>query len=97
VGYITPFFANFVVSCAAFPIKGKPPPIIVPSAAYLSLFLSVAAAFFLPFNPLVSSSSKNNASLPGSDAKKSVTPTTVKPSNDLTATVLNFFNLLFFF
>ena len=70
--------------------NGKPPPTNVPSAPYLILFLNSAPAFFLPVNPSVDSGSKNKDSLPGSDAKKSVTPTIVAPSVALVATLLVF-------
>ena len=80
-------------SCNAFPTIGKPAPINVPSAPYLILFLNSAAALFLPVKPFVSSGSKNKDSLPGSDTKKSVAPTTVIPSMALDAILLTFLAL----
>jgi hypothetical protein len=67
-------------NCIPLPIRGKPKPTIAPSCPYLILFLNSAAALFLPVRPDVLSGSKNKDFLPGSDAKKSVAPTTVAPS-----------------
>ena len=71
------------VCCIAFPPIGNKPPTIVPSAPYLSLFLNIATAFFLPDKPDVSvglaKSNKVPSSLWSGDATKSVTPTTVAP------------------
>ena len=46
---------NLAVSCAVLASKGKPPPINVPSLAYLNLFLNVAKASSLPVKPSVGS------------------------------------------
>ena len=84
--YLYPSWVNL-------PTIGKPPPTIAPSAPYLILFLNSAAAFFLPVKPSVFSGFTNKESLPGSDAKKSVTPINAKPSADLVATWLIFLAL----
>ena len=74
----------YIVFCIALPIKGKPPPSIVPSTPNLTLFINSAAAFFLPVKPFVLLGvTIKPKSLPGSDARKSVAPKTVAPSKAL--------------
>ena len=77
-------------SCKPLPTRGKPPPINTPSCPYFILFLNSAAAFSLPLKFFVDSGSKKKDCLPGSDARKSVAPTTVAPSNILYAILLTF-------
>ena len=51
-------------SCAPLPTIGNKPPTIAPSIPNFILFLNSAAAFFLPFNLLVSSGLTKNVGLP---------------------------------
>ena len=81
-------------SCKPLPTRGKPPPISAPSYPYFILFLNDAAALSLPVKPFVDSGSKNKDLLPGSDAIKSVAPTTAIPSIALAAILLIFLVLV---
>ena len=83
----------FKPTASGLPIKEKPPPIAIPSAPNLNLFLNLTIARSDPVKPSSLSFSATNVGVSGSLAKKSVAPKApaIYPARFAICVLVNFF------